>query len=85
MANKLFLHYSLRINYTIELNLINSKLLKIPFKLLYKIFKNKLLVLKKVLIKYLNKKFIKINKSSATVLVLFIKKFKKKLKFCVNY
>ena len=48
-------------------------------------FKNELLVLKKYLKKNLSKRFIKFSQFDCSFLVLFIKKLKKKLRFCVDY
>ena len=55
------------------------------WKLLYNMFHNELLILQKILNDYLNKKFIKINNSSAASFVLFAWKPDEELWFCVNY
>ena len=48
-------------------------------------FKNELFVLEKYLKKNLEKDFIKFNQSNCFSFVLFVKKFKKNLRFCVDY
>ena len=69
--------------YNYIINLFLNK--ELEFDLLYNMFKNKLLVFKKYLKNNLNKKFIKFNKFDCFSLVLFVKKFEKNLRFCVNY
>ena len=53
--------------------------------MLYNISRDKLLVLRKIIIKLINKGFIKISKSFTRALVLFIKKLGGGLRFCINY
>ena len=48
-------------------------------------FKNELLVFEKYFKKNLYKKFIKFNKFDCSSFVLFVKKFEKNLRFCVDY
>ena len=47
--------------------------------------KDELLILRKTLIDLLDKRFIRVNNSLTTASVLFIKKFKGGLRFCINY
>ena len=47
--------------------------------------KDELLILRKTLIDLFNKGFIQVSNSLAVVLILFIKKLKGGLQFCVNY
>jgi hypothetical protein len=58
---------------------------KPPFSFLYRILKNKLLVLKKYLEENLSKGFIRPSKSSAASLVIFIKKPSRGLRLYINY
>jgi predicted transport protein len=58
---------------------------KPPFGSLYRISRNKLLVLKKYLEENLSKKFIRSSKSSAAFLVIFIKKPSKELRLYIDY
>ena len=48
-------------------------------------FKNELLILQKYFKKKFNKKFIRFNFFEYSSFVLFVKKFEKNLRFCVNY
>ena len=70
-------------SYNHKIKLLSNK--KFKFDFLHKMFKNELLVLKKYLKKNLSKKFIKFNQFNCLSLVLFVKKFEKKLRFCVDY
>ena len=63
----------------------NEKAQEFSWESLYNMIKNKLLILKKTLMKYLDKSFIQVSNSSATAFVLFIKKFDNSLHFCINY
>jgi hypothetical protein len=47
--------------------------------------RDKLLVLQKTLIEYLDKGFIRVNSLLATILVLFIQKPDGGLRFCIDY
>lgn len=47
--------------------------------------RDELLMLRKILTKRLSKNFIRVNNSSIVSFVLFVRKFEKKLRFCVNY
>ena len=58
---------------------INKKDTEVLWDPLYNIFKEEFLILKKKLIRLLNKRFIKINKSATKALVLFIYKSDKGL------
>ena len=84
-ANGLFSFKKPTINHFIKLEKINDKNLQILWKSLYNMFQNELLILRKILNDYLNKKFIKINNSLIVSFVLFVQKFDEKLLFCVNY
>ena len=55
------------------------------FGALYSMFHNKLLICKKYLKNNLKKDFIRLSKSQVTVSVLFIKKLRDELWFCVDY
>jgi hypothetical protein len=46
---------------------------------------DELLILRKTLIKFLNKNFIHVSSFSAATLILFIKKFNKELHFYIDY
>jgi hypothetical protein len=52
---------------------------------LYNMSKDELLLIKKYLQKYLNKKFIETSIASYASLILFAKKFDEELRFCVDY
>ncbi len=52
---------------------------------LYNLSKDELLLMKKYLKKHLNKKFIESSTISYVSSILFAKKFKEKLRFCVDY
>jgi len=69
----------------IKLEEINEKELKVLWGPLYNMTRQKLLMLHKTLTEHLNKQFIWVSNSSATVSVLFIWKLKDELQFCVNY
>ena len=73
------------IDYKIKLKKINKRDTEVLWGPLYNIFKEELLILKKKLIRLLDKGFIKINKSAVKTLILFIYKLDKKFQFCVNY
>jgi len=47
--------------------------------------KDELLILRKTLIDLLDKGFIRVSNSLITALILFIKKLKRGLQFCINY
>jgi hypothetical protein len=53
--------------------------------LFYNILRNELLIFRKPLIKFLDKGFIQVNYSPVTVLVLFAKKPRGGLCFCIDY
>ena len=73
-------------NYDIELIMNkNEKAWKFSWKSFYNMIKNKLLILRKTLMKYLDKSFIWVSNSSVTASVLFVKKSDDSLCFCVNY
>ncbi|OCK88268.1 uncharacterized protein K441DRAFT_589446 [Cenococcum geophilum 1.58] len=55
----------------------------LPYKRLYLILKDELLVIKKYINKYLNKGFIR--PTPITLLILFIKKLNRGLYFYINY
>ncbi len=73
------------IDHQIELKEIDEKELKVFWDSLYNMMREKLLMLQKTLTELLNKQFIQISNSSATVSVLFIQKSESELQFCVNY
>ena len=58
---------------------------KFEWNFLYDMFKNELFVFEKYFQKNLNKKFIKFKKFDCSSFVLFVKKFEKNLRFCVDY
>ena len=78
-TEKLLLHC----DYNHEIVLKKEK--KLFFESLYFMSYNKFIMLKNWLKKNLQKKFIHLSFSSAASSVLFIKKFKEELCFCVNY
>ena len=47
--------------------------------------RDELLVLRKTLTEYLDKRFIRVSNSPAAALVLFVRKLKRRLQFYVNY
>ena len=55
------------------------------YKRPYLISKNKLLVIKKYINKYLNKGFICLSMSLVAAPILFIKKLGENIQFCINY
>ena len=75
----------LKIDYGIDLEKVNKKDIEVFWEFLYNIFWEELLVLKKKLIKFLNKDFIQVNKSVVVVLILFIWKLEEGFCFCINY
>ena len=83
--HKLFSFRKPEIDHFIELKKINGKILQTLWKPLYNIFRDELLILRKILNDYLNKKFIKVSNSSVVSSVLFVWKPDEKLRFCVNY
>lgn len=62
-----------------------KKMLFLLWNSLYNMFRDKLLMLRKILMKLLNKNFININNFFVVISMLFIKKLNEKLYFCVNY
>ena len=78
-ADKLFSHRF----YNHKIELFSNK--KFEFDFLYEMFKDELFVLKKYLKKNLSKEFIKFNQFNCLFSILFVKKFEKKLRFCVDY
>ena len=78
-VDKLFSHRS----YDHKIELLSNK--KFKFDSLYKMFRDELLVLKKYLKKNLSKGFIKFSQFDCLFSVLFVKKFEKELRFCVDY
>ena len=75
----------LEINYEIELKKVNGRNVEVLWGSLYNISREEFLILKKKLIKLLNKGFIKMNKLVIKILVLFICKPDKRFWFCVDY
>jgi hypothetical protein len=74
------------IDYVIELERDDSGREKeVPWGLLYSMSRDKLLVLQKTLTDLLNKGFIWVSNSLVVALVLFIKKARGGLQFCVDY
>ena len=73
------------INHKIKLEKINGRDAEVLWDPLYNISRKELLILRKELIKLLDKEFIKINKSAAKVLILFIYKPDKKFQFYIDY
>ena len=73
------------IDHEIKLEKVNRKDIKVLLNPLYNISRGKFLILKKKLIKLLDKRFIKINKLATKTPVLFIYKSNKRFQFCVNY
>ena len=47
--------------------------------------REELLILRTTLTKFLNKRFIRVSNSPAAALVLFVRKLREELRFCVNY
>ncbi len=72
-------------DHQIKLEEVNEKEPKVPWGSLYNMTREELLVLRKTLTELLNKQFIQVSNSSATVSVLFIQKSESELQFCVNY
>ena len=73
------------IDHEIELEKVNKKDTEVLWGPLYNISREELLVLRKELIKLLNKRFIKMSKSAVGVPVLFIYKLGRGFRFCINY
>ena len=71
-TNKLFSFKKSKINHFIKLKKINDEISLISWKSLYNMFYNELLILRKILNDYLNKKFIKISNSSTASFILFV-------------
>ena len=85
-ADKLSSLWDEEMNYDIELiTNKNEKVWKLSWRFLYNMIKNELLILKKTLTEYLNKKFIWVSNSSVTAFVLFVKKLSNSLHFCIDY
>ena len=73
------------INHEIKLEKINRRDIEVLWDSLYNISREELLVLKKELIRLLDKRFIRVSKSAIRVSVLFIYKPDEGLRFCINY
>ena len=84
-ADKLLPLRGERVDHSIMLKQVNRKNSNIPWKLLYKMSHEKLLVLRKTLTELLNKQFIWVSNSPAAAPVLFVQKSGEELRFCVNY
>ena len=69
--------------YDHKIELLPNK--KLEFDPLYEMFRDELLVLEKYLKKNLSKEFIKFSQFDCSFSVLFVKKFEKELRFCVDY
>ena len=80
-ADKLSPLCSQGIDYNIDL----EKDIKPPWGPLYSMSKDKLLVLRKTLLDYLSKGFIRVSNSPAAAPVLFVKKPRGGLRFYVDY
>ena len=78
-------HHGPEIDHKIILEIIDRKLIKPPWGLLYDISRSKLLVLQRMLTELLNKDFIHISNSSVGASVLFEKKLNEGLQFYVDY
>jgi len=85
-ADKLFSLRGKEIDHTIKLNRKGDEIeSKVSWGSMYRMFRDKLLALRKTLIELLDKEFIRVSNSSATIFILFMKKSGEKLRFCINY
>jgi hypothetical protein len=84
-ANKLAPHRGPAIDHKIEILMTDGKEAEIPWGPLYNMSRNELLVLQKELTSYLERRFIRVSRSSAAAPVLFAKKPGGELRFCVDY
>jgi hypothetical protein len=84
-ANKLLPFRGREIDYRIDLEKEDRKVPKVPWGPLYNISHDELLVLQKTLIDYLDKGFIQVSNSLAATLVLFARKPRGGLRFCIDY
>ena len=84
-TEKLPLLWESDINHRIKFKQVNDKDSEASWKLLYNMLKKKLLILCKKFINLLNKEFICVSWFSAASPVLFIKKPKDDLWFCIDY
>jgi hypothetical protein len=73
------------VNYYIKLKLQDRKEPKVLYGPLYNMLRDELLVLRKTLHKLLDKGFIRASSSPTTLLVLFVQKLSRGLRFYVNY
>ena len=75
----------LGVDHGIDLEKINKKDAEVPWGSLYNMSQEKFLILKKELIRLLDKDFIQVNKSVTEAPVLFMRKPGEGLYFCVDY
>ena len=73
-ADKLLLLRGPEIDHRIELQEVNSKTLEVLWGPLYKMSREELLVLRKTLMEYLDKGFVRVSSSPAAAPVLFVRK-----------
>ena len=73
------------IDHEIELEKVNGRDAEVLWGPLYNMSREELLVLRKELIRLLDKGFIRVSKSAAGVSVLFVRKPGGGLRFCVDY
>jgi hypothetical protein len=73
------------VDHSIELVKEDSKILEVPYGLLYSITRDELLVLRRTLLDLLDKGFIRASSLPTRSLVLFVRKPRGRLRFCVDY
>jgi hypothetical protein len=73
------------VDYSIELVKEDGKILEVPYGPLYSMTRDELLVLRRTLLDLLDKGFIRVSSSPAGSLVLFVRKPRGGLRFCVDY
>jgi hypothetical protein len=73
------------VDYLIKLVKEDSKILEVPYRLLYSIIRDELLVLRRTLLDLLDKGFIQASSLPTRSLVLFVRKPRGRLRFCVDY
>jgi hypothetical protein len=73
------------VDYLIELVKEDGKIPEVPYGLLYFITRDELLILRRTLLDLLDKGFIRVSSSLTGSLVLFVRKPRGRLRFCVDY
>jgi hypothetical protein len=73
------------VDYSIKLVKEDSKTLEVPYRLLYSMIRDELLILRQNLLDLLDKGFIQVSSLPTRSLVLFVQKPRGRLRFYIDY